>query len=48
MLGGKQKFHGQSGFFEAKMNAAVIKKANRDAGAASGCTAVFDGPEREV
>ena len=26
MLGGMQKFHGQSGFFEATMNVAVMKK----------------------
>lgn len=28
MLGGKQKFHGQSGFFEATMRGAVMKKVS--------------------
>ena len=28
MLGGKQKFHGQSGFYEATMRGAVMKKVS--------------------
>ena len=31
MLGGKQKFHGQSGFFEAIMRGAVMKKVRGQA-----------------
>lgn len=31
MLGGEQKFHGQSGFYEAIMRAAVIKKVSGQA-----------------